>query len=170
MPLLSTFSFHSCSLLISSSSVSAITAKSSAYSRSDGRATLNSLDMASMTIIRWTISALEVFLNDMCCINPRFTYLLTYLLTITNNSGLNPDLWCIPTFTHFMLKTYGSQMHSTTITTKMGDKCVVQVITCSLALAWSDTCEYSLSTSSCDTDKHWPATFQGEAIIGAEFE
>ena len=24
-------------------------------------------------------SALEVFLNDMRCINPRFTYLLTYL-------------------------------------------------------------------------------------------
>ena len=32
------------------SSVSAITAKSSAYSSSHGRATLNSLDMASMTI------------------------------------------------------------------------------------------------------------------------
>jgi len=40
MPLLSTFSFHSFSLLISSSSVSAITAKSSAYSSSHGRATL----------------------------------------------------------------------------------------------------------------------------------
>ena len=65
--LLSTFSFLSFSLLISSSSVSAITAKSSAYSSSHGRATLNSLDMASMTI--------------------------------TNNSGLNPDPWCIPTFT-----------------------------------------------------------------------
>ena len=33
-----------------SSSVSATTAKSSAYSSSHGRATLNSLDMASMTI------------------------------------------------------------------------------------------------------------------------
>ena len=39
----------------------------SAYSSSHGRATLNSLDMASMTI--------------------------------TNNSGLNPDPLCIPTFT-----------------------------------------------------------------------
>ena len=47
MPLLSTLSF---SLLISSSSVSAITAKSSAYSSSHGRGTLNSVDMASMTI------------------------------------------------------------------------------------------------------------------------
>ena len=44
MPLFSTISFHSFSLLISSSSVSAITAKSSAYSSSYGRATLNSLD------------------------------------------------------------------------------------------------------------------------------
>ena len=61
MSLLSTLSFHSLSLLISSSKVSAITAKSSAYSSSHGRATLNSLDMASMTI--------------------------------TNNSGLNPDPW-----------------------------------------------------------------------------
>ena len=52
MPLLSTLSFHSLSLLIGSSSVSAITAKSSAYSSSHGRATLNSLDMASMTIRR----------------------------------------------------------------------------------------------------------------------
>ena len=67
MPLLCTLSFHSLSLLISYSSVSAITAKSSAYSSSHGRATLNSLDMASMTI--------------------------------TNNSGLNPEPWCIPTFT-----------------------------------------------------------------------
>ena len=67
MPLLSTLSFHSFSLLISSSSVSAITAKSSAYSSSYGRATLNSLDMAFMTI--------------------------------TNNSGLNAEPWCIPTFT-----------------------------------------------------------------------
>ena len=50
MPLLSTLSFYSFSILISSSSVSAITAKSSAYSSSHGRATLNSLDMASMTI------------------------------------------------------------------------------------------------------------------------
>ena len=40
VPLLSTFSFHSFSLLIRSSSVSAITAKSSAYSSSHGRATL----------------------------------------------------------------------------------------------------------------------------------
>jgi len=28
-----------------------------------------------------TVSALEVFLNDMRYINPRFTYLLTYLLS-----------------------------------------------------------------------------------------
>jgi len=41
MPLLSTLSFHSLSLLISSCSVSAITAKSSAYSNSHGKATLN---------------------------------------------------------------------------------------------------------------------------------
>jgi len=32
--------------------------------------------------IRGFLSALEVFLNDMRYINPRFTYLLTYLLTI----------------------------------------------------------------------------------------
>jgi len=50
-PLLTTLSFHSLSLLIISSSVSAITSKSSAYSSSHGRATLNSLDMASMTIM-----------------------------------------------------------------------------------------------------------------------
>ena len=50
VPLLSTLSFQSLSLLINTSSVSAITAKSSAYSSSHGRATLNSLDMASMTI------------------------------------------------------------------------------------------------------------------------
>ena len=43
---LCTLSFHSLSLLISSSSVSAITAKSSAYSNSHGKATLNSPDMA----------------------------------------------------------------------------------------------------------------------------
>ena len=43
MHLLSTLSVHSLSLLISSSSVSAITAKSSAYSSSNGRANLNSL-------------------------------------------------------------------------------------------------------------------------------
>ena len=67
MTLLSTLSFHSFSLLISSSSVSVITAKSSAYSSSQGRATLNSLDIASMTIM--------------------------------NNNGLNPEPWCIPTFT-----------------------------------------------------------------------
>ena len=30
------------------------------------------------------ISALEVFLNDMRYINPRFTYLLTYLLYLLN--------------------------------------------------------------------------------------
>ena len=51
MPLLSTLSFHSLSLLISYSSVSAITAKSSAYSNSHGKATLNSLDTASVTIM-----------------------------------------------------------------------------------------------------------------------
>ena len=51
MPLLSTLSFHSLSLLISLSSVSSVTASSSAYSNSRGRATLNSLDMASVTII-----------------------------------------------------------------------------------------------------------------------
>jgi len=67
VPLLSTLSFQSLSLLINTSSVSAITAKSSAYSSSHGRATLNSLDMASMTI--------------------------------TNNSGLNAEPWCIPIFT-----------------------------------------------------------------------
>ena len=49
-PLLSRLSFHSLSLVTNSSSVSAITAKSSAYSSSHGRATLNSLDMASMTL------------------------------------------------------------------------------------------------------------------------
>ena len=67
MPLHSTLSFYSLNLLVSCSSVSAITAKSSAYSSSHGRATLNSLDMASMTV--------------------------------TNNSGLNAEPWCIPTFT-----------------------------------------------------------------------
>ena len=38
------------SILISSSSVSSVTAKSSAYSSSYVRATLNSVDMASVTI------------------------------------------------------------------------------------------------------------------------
>ena len=50
MPLLSMLSFHLLSLLISSSSVLAITAKSSAYSCFNGRAALNFLDMAYMTI------------------------------------------------------------------------------------------------------------------------
>jgi len=34
------------------------------------------------------LSALEVFLNDMRYVNPRFTYLLTYLLTW---GGANPQ-------------------------------------------------------------------------------
>jgi len=50
MPLFSTKSFYSLSLLIRSSSVSAITTRSSAYSNSHGKATLNALDKASMTI------------------------------------------------------------------------------------------------------------------------
>jgi len=45
-----TKSFHSLSLLIRSSSVSAITTRSSAYNNSHGKATLHSLDKASMTI------------------------------------------------------------------------------------------------------------------------
>jgi len=49
MPLFSTLSFHSLSLLIRSSSVSANTAKSSAYNSSYGKAALNSLDMASVS-------------------------------------------------------------------------------------------------------------------------
>ena len=47
--LFSTLFFHSLSLLIESS-VLAITTKSSAYNSSQGKATLNSLDMASVTI------------------------------------------------------------------------------------------------------------------------
>jgi len=56
--LFSTKSFHSLSLLIRSSSVSAITTRSSAYSNSQshGKATLNSLDKASMTMIYIYIS------------------------------------------------------------------------------------------------------------------
>ena len=50
MPLLSTLSFHSLILLISSSSVSVPSHQQSAYSSSHGRETLNSLDMSSMTI------------------------------------------------------------------------------------------------------------------------
>ena len=50
MPLFSMLSFHSFSLLIKSSSVSALTTKSSAYNSSHGKVTLNSQDMASMTI------------------------------------------------------------------------------------------------------------------------
>jgi len=50
MPLFYTLSFHSLSLLIRSSSVSTITTRSSAYNNSHGKATLNSLDKASMTI------------------------------------------------------------------------------------------------------------------------
>jgi len=63
IPLFSTLFFHSLSLLLKSYSVSAITTKSSAYNSSKGKATLNSLDMASMTI--------------------------------TNNSELNAEPWCI---------------------------------------------------------------------------
>jgi len=44
MPVFSTKSFHSLSLLIRSSSVSAITTRSSAYNNSHGKATLNSVD------------------------------------------------------------------------------------------------------------------------------
>ena len=36
-------------------------------------------------------SALEVFLNDMRYINPRFTYLLTYLLTHWGSLQRSPD-------------------------------------------------------------------------------
>jgi len=50
IPLFSTLFFYLLSLLIKSSSVSAITSKSSAYNSYQGKATLNSLDMASMTI------------------------------------------------------------------------------------------------------------------------
>jgi len=50
MPLFSTLSFHSLSLLIRSSSVSAITTRSSVYNNSHGKATLIYLDKASMTI------------------------------------------------------------------------------------------------------------------------
>jgi len=49
MPLFFTLSFHLLSLLIRSSSVSAITTKSYTYNYSHGKATLNSLDKASMT-------------------------------------------------------------------------------------------------------------------------
>ena len=70
-PLFCTLSFHSLSLLITSSSVSAITTKSSSYNSSQGKATLNYLDMASMTI--------------------------------TDNSGLNAEPWCLPSFTLKMI-------------------------------------------------------------------
>jgi len=50
MPLFSTLSFHSLSLLIRSYSVSAIKTWSSAYNNSLGKTTLNSLDKAYMTI------------------------------------------------------------------------------------------------------------------------
>jgi len=50
MPLFSTLSFHLLSLLIRSTLVSAITTRSSVYNNSYGKATLNSLDKASMTI------------------------------------------------------------------------------------------------------------------------
>ena len=46
-----TFSFHSFSLLISSSSVSAITAKSSAYSSSHGRATQRSMQTQGNMVV-----------------------------------------------------------------------------------------------------------------------
>jgi len=49
-PLFSMKSFHSLSVLIRSSSVAAITTRSSAYNNSHGKATLNSLDKACMTI------------------------------------------------------------------------------------------------------------------------
>jgi len=39
------------------------------------------LPLALLRLLHY--SALEVFLNDMRYINPRFTYLLTYLLTYT---------------------------------------------------------------------------------------
>jgi len=50
MPLFSTLSFHSRSLLIRSSLVSAMTATSSAYNNSHHKATLNSFNNASITI------------------------------------------------------------------------------------------------------------------------
>jgi len=50
MPLFSMLSFHSLSLLIRSSSVSAITTSSSAYNNSYGKVTLNFLHKSSMTI------------------------------------------------------------------------------------------------------------------------
>ena len=78
MPLLSTFSFHSFSLLISSSSVSAITARSSAYSSSHGRATLSTwkylkilekslnLNLAKFEILHW----LTVLKQALVCLSP----------------------------------------------------------------------------------------------------
>jgi len=50
LPLFSTKSFQSFSLLIRSSSFSAITTRSSAYNNSHDKATVNSLDKASVTI------------------------------------------------------------------------------------------------------------------------
>jgi len=47
---ISMLSFHSLSFLIRSSSVSAFTARSSVYNNSHVKATVNSLDKASMTI------------------------------------------------------------------------------------------------------------------------
>ena len=57
------------SILISSSSVSSVTAKSSAYSSSYVRATLNSLDMASMTITNKNglNAVLEAYPLDIVC-------------------------------------------------------------------------------------------------------
>jgi len=75
MPLFSTLSFHLLSLLIRSSSVSAITAKSSAYNNSYGKATLDCLDETSIKITdsnglsaepwcRWTFTSKHLLLTQ----------------------------------------------------------------------------------------------------------
>jgi len=43
--------------------------------------------LVELRLVTDTDSALEVFLNDMRYINPRFTYLLTYLLTDGRTQG-----------------------------------------------------------------------------------
>jgi len=86
MPLFSTKLFCLLSLLIRSSSVSANTTRSSAYNNSNGKATLNSLDKASMTVTNskglnaepWCILTLP---ENHCCFHKLFVQLLLHQYT-----------------------------------------------------------------------------------------
>jgi len=82
MPLFSKLSFHLLSLLVRSSSVSAITATSLTYNNSHGKLTLHSLDKAHMTITNSKGLNAEPWLaQNSYCYNKLFLQLFLHLCT-----------------------------------------------------------------------------------------